>query len=501
VPVPLRQFRVTFERSQPPPPAPHPRRQWTGDAEPVPFPFTFGITKSIGRGLFDFDYEGQWLLTVTRNGLPYAWRLDNRGELEILPRALVHGRLPDEIVAVVGVERGFVLVGRAQKKSVLIHYDLSRRTVLTYELGPAATGNEWYDYAREHRAVVAKWNASQIIPILTIVPGKGASTVGGEGPLLRVLSSVRKLLCFNFDGPLPEHAHFCALDGSSGELRVSGVFPRWRKATPLVDGRPSLQGATVEAASFRGNVLAVRVPHPHLRHRLLVFRGPDAVPIAEYSNMDSQTEFVPSHDGRLFARQARDGNVLVEHLDGGDHLPPLIYRGGCAPLGKLLLGRESLVLSAGRKNLHILAWKSGVLKVHLAQGNIDDPKQLAALFQRMIPGVESRSPISQSPIKEFPDPNGYYCDRFTGVAEAYTHSAFMDRYGQAAVMDNMGRLCMFFVFRSELSGWLPDGTCFGPASSSRQPPSPEILAKFGQALIHASAAPSSERNLPVEGGA
>src|SRR5439155_360165 len=78
-----------------------PSGPWTGDVEPVGFPFRFGINWPDGIRLFDFDYNGQWLLTVGTNGLLHLWPTERQGRMEILPRALVGGRLlsrPDSLV-------------------------------------------------------------------------------------------------------------------------------------------------------------------------------------------------------------------------------------------------------------------------------------------------------------------------------------------------------------------------------------------------------------------
>ena len=59
----------------------------------------------------------------------------------------------------------------------------------------------------------------------------------------------------------------------------------------------------------------------------------------------------------------------------------------------------------------------------------------------------------------------------------------LDRFGQVAVLNkNRELVCTFFVFRDQLSAWMPDGTCFGPASSTGQPPTTDDLQKFGRAL-------------------
>src|SRR5262249_36117679 len=119
VPVPLRQFRVDLHAAEPPPPPPRAASSspWRGAVDPIGHPFRFGADGAIGPWHFDFDYEGRWLLTASRNGLLHAWKLDGSGGVEVLPPALVRGTTPDVVESVLGVAGGFVVIARDRQQS------------------------------------------------------------------------------------------------------------------------------------------------------------------------------------------------------------------------------------------------------------------------------------------------------------------------------------------------------------------------------------------------
>ena len=102
------------------------RCSWRGDVEPIGFPFRFGIQNPIPDGHFDFDNAGEWLLAVVaRDRAPlYAWRVDGT-EAELLPRPSIDGRVLSQVDAVLGVIRGFVVMGSNGKDFIAAHYDFA----------------------------------------------------------------------------------------------------------------------------------------------------------------------------------------------------------------------------------------------------------------------------------------------------------------------------------------------------------------------------------------
>ena len=106
----------------PVPPIPKPATQipgqWQGDVERIGFPFRFGTSHPIGANLFDFDFDGRWLLTASRDGVLHIWSTDGSGQYGVLPRAKVDDRVLVPVESVVGVSGGFVVSG--QRDDLLI---------------------------------------------------------------------------------------------------------------------------------------------------------------------------------------------------------------------------------------------------------------------------------------------------------------------------------------------------------------------------------------------
>ena len=138
-------------------------RPWRGDVEPIGFPFPIGATEPIDDRLFDFDDAGGWILLADRFGMLRAWRTDGSWA-EMLPRAIVEGRVLGAVEAVVGVAGGFVVAGHVGGFSVAAHYDFAGRTCTAHVLGLPRVPMTW-SYVREFHAVVARHDGATVLAI------------------------------------------------------------------------------------------------------------------------------------------------------------------------------------------------------------------------------------------------------------------------------------------------------------------------------------------------
>src|SRR5262249_33901409 len=134
VPVPIRQFKVDLSKAAsvvvPAQVAEERPGQWSGDVEPIGFPFRFGTGRLCN--LFDFDYEGRWLLKMDESGLLQGWRTDGKGKMDLLPRPMAIGKLAHgDVQTIAGVAGGFVVIGQGQGQSVAAHYDVGKRICTT----------------------------------------------------------------------------------------------------------------------------------------------------------------------------------------------------------------------------------------------------------------------------------------------------------------------------------------------------------------------------------
>jgi hypothetical protein len=491
VPVPLRQFRVDFTAAATPPAPPEEfPAPWRGDIEPIGFPFRFGTDGQIAPWRFGFDYEGRWLLTATRGGLLHAWKLDGSGAMEMLPRPLVWGRPPDSVDGVLGVAGGFVVVARNQKEPThgkatiaLVHYDLGKRTCRKQEVQvPSALP---WRYSPQHHVVVTTPEKLAFDLVSGVLVGATDSAPTSQFARLEQAWELaargklppRWLLCRNRPYPGVAEEQACNLNRDRGELHLQGIVPAWNPFVPLSDGKPVLKKATVVAARCQGDVLAVHcLAQGGWGVRL--FRGPDGIPLAEFPDIGLHTPFDLSTDGRLLARQISTNRVEVRETGGNPVPVAATYAGRFSERVLFILAADCLEVRAARWHRHLLSWKNCVLEVQHHKWNSQERKSREADIGTGITGALGT-----------PDgvPQWLHYDRERFISGAtMTVTAVLDRHGQIAVLDGRRLVCMFFAFRDGLSGWLPDGTAFGPASQGARKATPDILAKFGRALTVAT---------------
>src|SRR5262249_399661 len=144
---------------------------------------------------------------------------------------------------------------------------------------------------------------------------------------------------------------------------------------------------------------------------------------------------------------------------------------------ELLLGEDCLVLLTPRREQHILRWGRGRLELEFEILNAED---------HVRPGLSvshTRWPGTPEGVPAFLKGDA---NRFLAGAQGRV-LAVVDRHGQVTILDRTQRLvCMFFVLRPTVAGWMPDGTRFGPESVTGAPATAGPMEKFGRALGGAS---------------
>jgi hypothetical protein len=502
-PVPVRQFRVDLSAAAAPLPgiSREANAAWQGDVEPIGYPFRFGLAGPVLPGLIDFDHEGRCLLIASQGGMLHAFKVDG-SELEVLPRGMRDGRVLAQPLSVVGVAGGFVVGGESDNRLVAFHYDLDRRLCKLHELDGRLidrSRSEW-DYSRTHHCLIVHQGSYGC----TLDLATGARFVWGEArPEGRVYEAWRDW----HEGRVPPgHLNIlnrspqeqtqtppgpCLyLDANSGELFVWRATPPWEPFVPRADGRPVLRGANVVEARCRGETLGAltfdsRTHAPTLR----LFRGPKGAALAEYPaprqfRASTPSVFALSSDGTHLARQVTDKRVEVRPVAGGT-ATVATRMGGFSRHLTFMLGYSWLGLRAGSSHYHLLSWGSGELKVQYRRAGPDDTD----------PGLSPgdwqcwRQSLGYAGIEQvIPETLRYDAQRFLRAALGAI-TVVSDRFGQVVVLDREQKVvCMFIVFRQQLAGWLPDGTCFGPTAMTGKRAAPEAPAKFGEALNRAAKA-------------
>jgi hypothetical protein len=485
--VPLSRFAVRAaevpRRTRTPLPPEDPLSPWQGPVEPFGFPFRFGLTTQVDH--LAFDHTGEWLLTASQNGMLHAWRVDG-SQAEVLPRGMDSGCVLKNIHTIVGVSGGFVVTARQGNRVVFLHYDLAQRTCLRLpllgELPCEAryfpglrciavnyeAGAEGYDFAdgtfwsgtlprdtgsRAERAcaVARRWHRQ--FPRLCSVPG-----------------------CLHDHSGVP----YVQFDQVTGTLSVRNATMEWWPFTPLADGKPELRGWDLREAQWARHTLAVRfrrgVDHG-AREVIKLFRGPEGIPLETFAVPYRRWGFILSNDGLRLARHSARAQVTVH--DVGTPGPPVFE----TPLGgyhsdlSVELGTTWMRLQAGGHG-HLLSWEAGLLQTG------DHRAGLASPFSGAVPNPEGRG-VSVA-YWRCVSCTAYDRDRFPGTARALLN-VVVDSFGQVAVFDRAEALvCMLFVFRNNLAGWMPDGTRFGPPSITGGPETPDFRQKFGKALWEAT---------------
>lgn len=482
VPVPLRQFHVDFTPSPVVVPPPEPLDgpgPWYGDVEPIGFPFRFG-TDGPRTNWLCFDYGGDWLFTAS-DGAMHIWKTDGTGSVEVLPRPMVEGRLIATMLRIVGVMGGFVIVAKEGKREAAVHYDLSRRTCTVHFFLNERLSLGDCRYAAEHHSIVVV-DPDRPQASLALDLRNSTSWTHAFWTIAKSVPS-RRLICMNLSmsdfSPIAEQCPSLVIDPKTGEVRLGNVDPPWVPFTPLADGKPVLQGCAPVLAECRGNILAL-LAHPlkaaYWPYILRLFQGPHGIPLAEYS-MSFGCRMTLSEDGNLLALAARVPCVEVVETARPDRPRLKTFAGRFSSQTQLFLRDRELVLLSGNHNVHHLRWYNGILEARCTRDRrYTGRERLLGEDSQWTPGTAAGLPAMVR----------YDRRRFLDSATT-TVTAVRDRFGQVAILDAKERLvCMFFVFRDRLSGWLPDGTCFGPASAIGNAPTPAILEKFGSALARAS---------------
>jgi hypothetical protein len=492
-PVKLRHFRVDVSAPAPAPEAQRPAAEapggWRGDVEPIGFPFRFGVGSPIGKDLFDFDAEGEWLLTGTKHGMLYAWKVDGTA-MEVLPRGMIGGELLTEVEAVVGVAGGFVIAVRIRHQSVLVHYDFATRTCKNYNVGiPPSVPRNWH-YSPSHHAIVV-WSPKAHGWAVDLASGSCfAEHEGGEESRAKEAFATwqrtglpSRSLHILSDGELTAdyiipHLH---VDSHEGQIQVAWPNLHWQPFTPQADGRPVLKDCKALQAQCAGNTVALMVASPGNRSAvtLRLFRGPAGNSLSEFSTR-RDFGFMLSSDGRLLARQVELCRVEIVPVAGGAEPPLPTRKGGFSQGVRFLLGDRSLLLWVGEHRHYFLSWNQPTLDIRASRQGI------SVFIQKELAKLPSEKPAMSTPKKGLPPFARYDRSRFRMGAEKDL-IAVSDAFGQVGLFDREQNLvCMFFAFRGQIAAWMPDGTCLGPAALTGHSPTPDAAAKIGRALQEAS---------------
>jgi len=494
-PVTLRGFRVEIAPgAEPAQPAAEPDTPWTGDVNILPYPFRFGVAGAVRH--LALDAEGKRLFVNSAPGLIQVFSTDGE-PLEVLPVPQVGTQPLRTCNGLVGVRGGAVALMAHPLGPAVAHFDLASRRVRALRLPdmpgvmPVLAG-----YDDQRHALVALslegGGARQVVMDLSTGVARVASSaeaisdvlqISGMAPRVNVIHQPRSA-DFEARARGPATSQFVLLNPAEGKLAALQAGRVWSPWVPRQDGKPLLKGAFISEAALAQDTLILRLRREGENSELHAFAGPNWRYLGQVPTQRDSHGLSLSLDGNMAALRTGQAEVVVARA--GDTLEPC----GALRVGKvhaeldLAVGDRWLTVHGG-KFTHLLRWDRDRLEISFLQGRQD-----ITAFQRRTRDHSALNPRA-SVARTGARPNTIADHaRFRTFAQSPVGLTFCtDQLGQISVFGRSGALAaMFFVYRSTVAAWLPDGTRYGPAGVTGGPTSPGALQRIGHALKAAGGA-------------
>jgi hypothetical protein len=500
---------------------------WKGRFESIGFPFHTGVLDPFETNShaiaasFDFDESGERILIVGRHGLLFSCRIDG-SEAEVIPRPRVDNTVLIFRRPPLGVAGGFVLEGFSNQRRFLAHYDFTGRTCRLHEVEGTQGELSWLYYRdlhavaglpvdRNRHAVAIDLGETGVAAPKSSRANRAATRASaGIRPYPLTTSSVWTSPSLSWPDPPPSAS--IRLDAISGTLHFDRETESGLSLTPLVDGKPALQGSRLVRAVQGGDVVALLVvgaADPVL-YFLSVSRG-TVVGLFPLPAQAGGTMFAMSRDGERFARpldhrqsSANSGRLEVREVPGDQ--PPILVTPKenlwihFASLGRSCLLIREFDLSGPRRSQisWLVRWdQDGLLHaMRLGDSSVIEippvtpapPKPLPAMHLGDSSVMEQYGGVV-AVSRSVPSGNhgqGYDPERFVQMIESRGLRILIDRYNHVVVLGRGGELiCVMFVSFHEFAAWLPDGTVFGDRRLIGGEPTPGGGQRIAAALKRA----------------
>lgn len=458
---------------------------WQGDVESPGFPFTLGALSPIPDGAFDFDGSGDWILFTGQQGILHACRTDG-SRIEMLPRVVVEGRPLSRVELVLGIASGFIVIGKIGTEHIISLYDIHARRCKAHRLEEVVVPIREWSYIRSHDSLVAR---NPLGPVFAL--DLSADPDSWRFPPLRPTDAVSEraerafhhaqnhfpdhFLTVSSLLPLPAQGVALRLHESNGALDIQDESGVVKTILPTIDGRPSLRGSQILATRRGGDVIAALIAD-RTQTTLHFFSTSAFRHLAQLPCPPKSVGFALSADGRYFARKSGDRYMEIRAVAGVS--TPIYFspKGRSHQRVNVMLGQSAIVIYVG-EFIHLIRWDR--LTLELIQGRGDVSLLLAREFDnpafRTVSARRGRGLLTSDP------------KRFLGTCSFSGLFVLVDFIGQVSIHEKSGKLvCMFYIFRNQLAGWMPDGTRIGPPHLTGGPASADGEAKFAAALRQAS---------------
>ncbi|SIO62481.1 hypothetical protein SAMN05444166_7059 [Singulisphaera sp. GP187] len=467
---------------------------WQGDVESPGFPFALGALSPIPDGLFAFDGSGEWILFTGQQGILHACRIDGT-RVEMLPRVVLEGHPLSQVKSIVGVAGGFVVIGTCGTNHVIGRYDFNTRRCHAHSLVSAMASTLHWSYLRSHEALVARIYDGPVFaldlsagpeewrfpPLSPSAPASNRAELAfhhAQRHLPDHALAVPSLL------PLPAHGVALRLHESNGAIDIQDNSGVVKTIIPTLDGRPSLRGSRIFITRQGGDVIAAVVAdRVQMSLQSIQFFSTSSFRlIANIPSLPKARGFALSADGQFFARKAGDRHLEIKAI-AGESTPIFVSpKGRTHQRVNVRLGKWALVIYVG-EFVHLLRWDRPVLEWSQSRGDVTAvlAREFDEPSMRTVPAPRGRSPLTTD------------SKRFLGSCLFSDLSVLVDFIGQVSVLGKSGELvCMFYIFRTHLAGWMPDGTRIGPPHLTGGPATEDGATRFGTALRKASGVERSQ---------
>lgn len=428
---------------------------WVGDIEHRVYPFRFGPTHGIQH--LCFDVTGEHLLISTSHGYLYQFNLA-RQRYEILPRGVCGGPLTD-VLGLVGLQSGYLVVGKHRGKIRAFFYRQKTRTVSKHELmnDAAPSEIEIIPFADSNSCIIRHDNQCWALHATTgelITLDSNTNKLprvgGGAFSTDRVdLPAVRCLTISN------DHSESQASVLDTLVRRLDGSLDVWfegdfHRLTPLSDGKPIYEREKINKAWLANATIAISSRREqNVLWRLIDIESDRLLSETLHPHVFSSAVAL-SKDGKKFAFKNRDTEATVISLkDGGAKI--FTPRSNCHSNTVCHLGRHSLTIVVG-KFQYELFWAAD--KLTLSQSRIATDAKT----------IETSQPT--------------YADLLLQATFGKSWSTEIDPFGQIFMFDLGELMACILVYQKNLCFWLPDGTRYGPAHVTGGPETPDAMMRF-----------------------
>lgn len=464
----------------------HAARQltWSGPVESCASPFKVPQRYKVVD--VDFDTEDQWMFVLDTAGRVMAYGLDQPDHGFLLPRIKHHGNEEISFKGLVGVPNGFVAYAQSSDDTVfLAHFCMTVQNVQTttsvaqtyFQMnwqGVISTASSTEPYLPQKTRQLFKGNyyphQHQVViydhdgfPLLAYsIHNNIAQMINDEASVMKMVKMSEGCLRWPELWIKARFSH----DMSTGTITLKDVDGQSLSNTPLSDGKPAHLQESVKEVQICDNTLCLFMESTKISSkRLYVYQIPSFHRIAQWYDV---TEFKLSPSGRYLARRIHDFCVQVDDLHSNNRLVLRTRSGNKVRVRQMLASHGWLYVQyASRSSNYFFDWRSEELQFTYRQDYPQDPKQPPNQSTTISLSGNSTSKDSKAFLSEI----------------TFEHRIVADEVGHIWIYDLAANLvCIFLRDQTDIAGWMPDGTVFGPPRLIGTTSTPNAMRLFAQAL-------------------